>query len=108
MRLLIARDRESPVPVLDEFVQRARAPAKVVHFQERERHVVDAGGAGRVLHVHDPVSVRVGQRREQHPVYDAEDRGVEADPQSQGQNESGGVSGRPDKASNGLAQAGHG
>ena len=87
VRILVGDHREGPVAVLDELIQCARLVPVVLHFLEREARVLDAGVHRGLPHVKDPVRIRVRERREEHPVDDAEDRSVEPDPQAQRQDE---------------------
>ena len=100
-------DRERPIPILDEFVQRASALSEVLDFLEGERHVGDTGGDSRLAYIEDSVSVFVRKRLQEHPVDDAENRGVQPNPKTESEHEGQRVAGCPNEASNGMYDVSH-
>ena len=87
MRLAATEDVEGPVPELDELVDGLRLRAVVRDLDEREAGVFDSRRHLRLPQVHDAVGLGVGQRPQQDPVDDAEDRGVGANAEPERQDE---------------------
>jgi hypothetical protein len=78
---------ERPVAEFHELIDGLRLRSVIGHFEEREARVLDARGGLRLAQVHDAIGLGIGQRAQQHSIDHAEDGGVGADAQTQGQDE---------------------
>ena len=70
---------------------------------DRERGVLLPGAGGRLLEVEQPVAALVRQRAEQHPAEHAEDRGIGADAECQGEDDGEGEARGVDERAQGVA-----
>ena len=78
--------------------------AEVEDLGDREVDVLAAGPVDGMPQVDQPLAVPVGQGLEQHAANDAEDGGVRADPEAEGQHHGEGEPASAGEAADGVAE----
>ena len=107
-RVVVAHQAEGHRRVLgDAAAEGLRGGTEVVDLGHRETHVVAAGAGGRLAKIHQPIAVPVRQRPQQHAAHHAEDRGVGADAEAQGEEHRERETARAGEASKGIAKIEH-
>ena len=87
-RLAEADHREADGREGPDALQRFHALLKILDFRHRKRGVLDPAAARALSDVDQPAFVAVDQWPEQHAAYDAENGGVGANPEREGQGDS--------------------
>ncbi len=103
-RLAKAHRRERHRRELADRSNGLQAAAEVGNLRHREIGVLGADASGRLPEIDQPALVAVRQRLQQNAADDAEDRGIRADAESQGEDDSNGEAGSANEPPGGVSK----